>query len=145
MIGGRAALWALLALLGIVLAAALTWTVMRLTGVHIGLASAPVSVVRGLAPATPAGPVGVDHEVVTVTRTVTVTGAPGSAAPATPPPAPRTTATTTTAPATTPTAPAAPATTPTAPPTTPAAGSPSDRGSPGGGEDPGGGGSRRDD
>ncbi|MDE3131643.1 MAG: hypothetical protein KGL16_10870, partial [Acidobacteriota bacterium] len=48
--GGRRALWALLALFGIVLAAGLSWSVVRLSGVHIGLASAPISVVRGLAP-----------------------------------------------------------------------------------------------
>lgn len=140
MIGGRAALWALLALLGIILAAALTWTVMRLTGVHIGLSSAPVSVVRGLAPATPQGAIGIDHEVVTVTRTVTVTSTPGSTAPSTQPPAPGTTVT---APGAGTTPPATP-TTPATPLTTPAAGSPNGQGSRGGGEDSGGG-SRRDD
>jgi hypothetical protein len=38
------------ALLGIVLTVALTWSIGRLAGQHIGLASEPLSVVRGLAP-----------------------------------------------------------------------------------------------
>lgn len=39
-----------MALLGLVLTAALTWSVSRLTAQHIGLSSAPVSVIKGLAP-----------------------------------------------------------------------------------------------
>jgi hypothetical protein len=38
------------ALLGIVLTAALTWSISRLAAQHIGLASAPLSVMHGLAP-----------------------------------------------------------------------------------------------
>ncbi len=69
---GRAALWALMALLGIVLAAALTWSVMRLAGQHIGLSSAPVAAVRGLAPSAPARRAAPEPDAVTVTRTVTI-------------------------------------------------------------------------
>jgi hypothetical protein len=39
-----------IALLGIATAAALTWSVSRLAGQHIGLSSAPLSVIQGLAP-----------------------------------------------------------------------------------------------
>jgi uncharacterized membrane protein YgcG len=45
---------AVVALLGIALTAALTWSIGRLAGQHIGLASAPLSVIHGLAPASPA-------------------------------------------------------------------------------------------
>lgn len=78
----RGALWALLALLGIVLVALCTWSIMQLAGQRIGLASAPVSVVRGLAPAsaqasTPAprqtSPPARPDEVRPATTTVTVT------------------------------------------------------------------------
>jgi len=73
MSNGRGALWAVLALLGIALAAGLTWSVMRLSGEHIGLASAPISVVRGLAPGPAGGAAPPEHDVTrTVTRTVTV-------------------------------------------------------------------------
>jgi hypothetical protein len=43
-------LWIVAAALGIVLAAALTWSASQLAGQHIGLASAPLSVQNGLAP-----------------------------------------------------------------------------------------------
>ena len=74
MIFRRGALWALVALLGIVLTALCTWSVMRLTGQRIGLAAQPVAVIRGLAP-TSALPAQTprDHDVPTITRTVTVT------------------------------------------------------------------------
>ena len=83
MSNGRAALWVTLALLGIVFAAALTWSVMRLAGEHIGLASAPISVVHGLVPGPGAGGAAApEHDVTrTVIRTVTVgtaVTAPGS-------------------------------------------------------------------
>lgn len=41
------------ALLGIVVTAALTWSVSRLAAQHIGLSSAPPSAIRGLAPPRP--------------------------------------------------------------------------------------------
>ena len=50
----RAIALAVLALLGVALTAALTWSIGRITGQHIGLASAPPSVIRGLAPSSPA-------------------------------------------------------------------------------------------
>jgi uncharacterized membrane protein YgcG len=46
--------FAVVALLGIALTVALTWSIGRLAGQHIGLASAPLSVIHGLAPASPA-------------------------------------------------------------------------------------------
>ena len=70
----RRALWVILALLGIALAASLTWAVTRLAGEHIGLAAAPISVVHGLAPSpAPGRTATTEREPVTVTRTVTVT------------------------------------------------------------------------
>lgn len=99
---GRVALWAVLALLGIVLAAGLTWSVMRLSGEHIGLASAPISVVRGLAPGPGAGRsapperdlTGTVTRTVTVSRTVTETGLrSGTATTPLPPPATATSST----------------------------------------------------
>lgn len=70
----RGALWLALALSAIVLAAGLTWSVMRLAGEHIGLASAPVSVVRRLAPGPGVPSAGRrEHDVTrTITETVTV-------------------------------------------------------------------------
>lgn len=49
----RAAIWALGALLGIVVTAAITWATSRLTGQHIGLSSEPLSAGRSLAPSAP--------------------------------------------------------------------------------------------
>jgi hypothetical protein len=46
----RALLWAVAALLGLAVTAALTWSVSRLTRERIGLSSEPPSVVHGLAP-----------------------------------------------------------------------------------------------
>jgi hypothetical protein len=43
-------LWTSAALLGIVATAVIAWSISQVTGQHIGLASAPLSVVRGLAP-----------------------------------------------------------------------------------------------
>ena len=51
----RTTLWLIAALLGIVASAAVAWTASQLAGQRIGLSSAPPSVVRGLAPARPAG------------------------------------------------------------------------------------------
>jgi cytoskeletal protein RodZ len=48
----RSFVWAVVALLGIVVAAALTWSVTKLAAQRIGLSSEPLSVIRGLAPAT---------------------------------------------------------------------------------------------
>jgi hypothetical protein len=45
---------AVLALLGVALTVALTWSIGRITGQHIGLAAAPPSVIRGLAPSSAA-------------------------------------------------------------------------------------------
>ena len=84
---------AVLALLGITLTVALTWTIGRLAGQHIGLASAPLSVSRGLAPS--AGPAerperapthGAVHGAETTNRRP-LTGAPAVVLPATGPPA----------------------------------------------------------
>ena len=51
MIGARRGLlWVSAALLGLVVTAALTWSVSRLTAQRIGLSSQPVSVVSQLAP-----------------------------------------------------------------------------------------------
>jgi hypothetical protein len=47
----QTALWALVALLGIVLAAGITWATSQLTSQHIGLSSEPLSAGRRLAPA----------------------------------------------------------------------------------------------
>src|SRR5579884_4180384 len=47
--------WSTIALLGIVCAAAVAWSASRLAGQHIGLAAAPFSVARGLAPRDPEG------------------------------------------------------------------------------------------
>ena len=44
-------LWALAALLGIAVTAALTWSVSQLAGQRIGLSSQPLSVIHGLAQA----------------------------------------------------------------------------------------------
>lgn len=57
----RSAIWSITAVLGIVCAAAIAWAASQLAGQHIGLASDPLSVARGLAPsdrepATPSGP-----------------------------------------------------------------------------------------
>lgn len=49
----RVALRVVVALAGIVVTAALTWSVQRLTGERIGLSSTPPTVIRGLAPARP--------------------------------------------------------------------------------------------
>lgn len=49
----RVVLRVLVALAGIVVTAALTWSVQRLTGERIGLSSTPPTVIRGLAPARP--------------------------------------------------------------------------------------------
>jgi len=73
-------MWCALALSAIVLAAGLTWSVMRLAGEHVGLASIPVSVVRRLTPGpgihSTLPPERDTHrtvtETVTVSRTVTV-------------------------------------------------------------------------
>jgi hypothetical protein len=46
----RGFLWTVTALLGIGATAALTWSVSRLAGERIGLSSAPLSVIHGLAP-----------------------------------------------------------------------------------------------
>ena len=46
----RTALWLVVALLGIVACAAVAWTASRLAGQRIGLSSAPLSAVDGLAP-----------------------------------------------------------------------------------------------
>lgn len=50
----RNLLWAVAALLGIAVTAALTWSVSRLAGQRIGLSSEPLSVIQGLAPPRPA-------------------------------------------------------------------------------------------
>jgi hypothetical protein len=47
----RGIFWAMAALVGIVVAAALTWSASQLAGQRIGLASEPLSVTNGLAPA----------------------------------------------------------------------------------------------
>ncbi len=87
MITRATALWLTLALLGIAVAAALTWSVQKVAGERIGLASAPLSLVRGLAPHTVAAPVA--QPTVTVTRTVTV--AHTVTTPAITPPVPKST------------------------------------------------------
>jgi hypothetical protein len=49
----RGLLWAIAALLGLAVTVALTWSVSVLAGQHIGLSSAPPSVIQGLAPPAP--------------------------------------------------------------------------------------------
>jgi hypothetical protein len=46
----RGALWVLAGLLGIAIAAGITWATSQLTSQHIGLSSEPLSAARGLAP-----------------------------------------------------------------------------------------------
>lgn len=47
----RHVVWATVALLGLAAPAALTFSITRLTGQHIGLTAQPLSVIKGLAPA----------------------------------------------------------------------------------------------
>jgi hypothetical protein len=49
----QSALWILAGVLGIVLAAAITWATSQLAGQHIGLSSEPISAARALAPRSP--------------------------------------------------------------------------------------------
>lgn len=78
-----------MALLGIAVSASLTWAAMRIAGQRIGIAAAPVSVIRGLAPRpAPKGALEGGPERVTVTRTVTVTAPQGQSAPQTARPVP---------------------------------------------------------
>ncbi len=58
----RGVLWAVAALLGIVLTAALTWSVSRIAGQRIGLSYVPVRVIKSLAPAPPRQPAGEHRE-----------------------------------------------------------------------------------
>jgi hypothetical protein len=51
----RRVLWAVAALLGIAVTAALTWSISQLTGQRIGLSSEPLSMIHGLAPPHPSG------------------------------------------------------------------------------------------
>ena len=90
----RGLLWAVAALLGIAVTAALTWSVSRLAAEHIGLSSEPVSVIQGLAPPrreAHAGPVASnEHSSTTPARrgstpTVALPSTPQPAAPATRP------------------------------------------------------------
>jgi hypothetical protein len=93
----RGLLWAVAAVLGIAMTAALTWSVSRLAAEHIGLSSEPVSVIQGLAPPrreAHAGPVASnEHSSTTPARrgstpTVALPSTPQPAAPATPSAAP---------------------------------------------------------
>ena len=76
----RSLLWALAALLGLVVAAAVTWATSRLTS-QLDVAAQPVSALSRLAPSVPAPPVSAttttrtdtDTDTHTVTRTETVT------------------------------------------------------------------------
>ena len=49
----QSALWILAGVLGIVLAAGITWATSQLTSQHIGLSSEPISAARALAPRSP--------------------------------------------------------------------------------------------
>ena len=51
----RRVLWAVAALLGIAVTAALTWSISQLTAQRIGLSSVPLSMIHGLAPPHPSG------------------------------------------------------------------------------------------
>ncbi len=76
----RAAIWALGALLGIVVTAAITWGASRLTSQHIGLSSEPLSAGRSLAPrpASEPAPTRATTTTTTVTRTRTMRGTAGA-------------------------------------------------------------------
>jgi hypothetical protein len=52
----RGLLWAVAAMLGIAITAALTWSVSLLAGQRIGLSSEPLSLIHGLAPPRPTQP-----------------------------------------------------------------------------------------
>ena len=68
----RTALWALAAVLGLAIAAGISWATSTLTSQHIGLASEPVTAGRSLAPAE-----------TTREKTSTATPAPAPSGPAT--------------------------------------------------------------
>ncbi|MFZ1155094.1 MAG: hypothetical protein WAN93_09340 [Solirubrobacteraceae bacterium] len=148
----QSVLWALAALLGIVLTAGITRATSQLTSQHIGISSEPISAGRRLAPPVAAQPAGTRPDATrgtitpTSTQTVTIT-VPPSSAPSPTTSAPPVSAAPPTSSEPTPSssppvqsAPAAPAV--TAPPTQPSRSSRSSRDDSGGGGRHGGG---RDD